>query len=250
MARKFLVIPAEGDSVSTERWYVEALCRHYRAQRKDVAIFNYTGNLNIGLGVAFDVEHFFNDLHPRDSGWEIHAQGGFGAYVAYIMICRYGARIRRVFFVGGAPAKAMSGIAKFFHRIFIRWWYNSRFEFFADDPNPNKDKTIQMIKDSSTATMRANPELYRNQILAIGHWKVPHGWLPKHSIRAYFVPNGKAPFPEWWNNTYRYGAAIDTWLEHGVTPTPRPGGGFSFYSLMPAGELFKVMDHVRAEEQN
>lgn len=241
----FLVIPAEGDSVATEQWYVADLCKYYQMPLTQCHVFEYRGDYQISKGMTRDIDYFFTKLHPNDNNYEIHAQGGFGAYVACRMLARFPKRIKRVFFVGGAPCQVMTPIAKFFHRLFIRWWYHLPIEFFADDPNPLRDPVIEMIKASSTSTMRADPKLYCNQILAIGHWSLHRDWKVPRNVAAYFVPNGKAPFPSWWNNTYNNTAAIAEWRKHDVLATLRPGGTFSFYSMMPTDELFKVMDVTR-----
>lgn len=240
-----LVIPAEGDSVSTERWYVMALKKHYDIPLKNIEVFDYGAERILPLEIFDAADGLFFERYPLENNWEIHAQAGFGAYIAYLLLCRYPTRIRRVFFVGGAPCNAMTGIARFFHRVFVTWWYRSPFEFFADDPNPHKDPIIESIKVSSTASMRANPELYYKQLITIGRWIIPDDWEVRSGTEAYFVPNGKAPFPSWWNNTYDNKLAKIEWLKHGVFYTNQPGDGFSLYSMMPAEALFKVMDEVR-----
>ncbi|MBR0403232.1 hypothetical protein IJI55_01635 [Candidatus Saccharibacteria bacterium] len=240
-----LVIPAEGDSASTEQWYVMALRRHYNIPLKNIKVFDYEAGRIIPLDIIAAADQLFLEDYPAVYNWEIHAQAGFGAYIAYILLHRYPKRIKRVFFVGGAPCNAMTGIAKLFHRVLIRWWYKSPFQFFADDPNPRKDPIIGLIKDSSTAAMRADPKLYCEQILTIGRWKLPDNWTVSRNIKAYFVPNGKAPFPSWWNNTYDNKLAKAEWLKHDVFHTRQPGDGFSLYSMMPAKALFTVMDEVR-----
>lgn len=120
MNPKIIVIPAEGDSAETERWYINALMEHYRQQgtEVDVTVFEYDDDicdadmLNYRVKV-FASKHEFNQV-------EIHAQAGLGASIAYRMLALHPERIARVFFIGGAPSDAMTGIAKIFHRYISR----------------------------------------------------------------------------------------------------------------------------------
>ena len=236
MTDSILIIPAEGDSVDTESWYANDISHHYSTH---VQIFQYNGDNLIVRGIRESVVNFFNEHHER---FEIHAQGGFGAAVAYEMAIYRSNQIARIFFIGGAPCTAMRLIQKMFHR-YISWlWYYSKIPFFADDPNPYKDGKIAAIKQSSTSCMRANPLLYRNQLMFIGRWK-PERHL--ENTEAYFIPNGDSPRPGWWDNSYNNEKAARIWGEYGVKPLPKPGGGFSFYSLMPSENLFKVLDNTR-----
>lgn len=232
-----LIIPAEGDSVDTESWYATDISRHYGTNQ--VQIFQYNGNRSIINGIRESVADFF-DQHEEK--FEIHAQGGFGAAVAYEMAMYRPSQIERIFFIGGAPCTAMRFIQRVFHRYLSRLWYFSKIPFFADDPNPNNDEVIAAIKQSSTDCMRKDPLLYCNQLGLIGRW-VPKKRL--ENIEAYFIPNGDSLRPDWWDNSYDNKKAAQIWALYGVKSLPKPSGGFSFYSLMPSKELFKVLDSVR-----
>lgn len=247
MKSTIIVIPAEGDSADTEQWYIKALVEHYRSRSKDaeVLVFEPCDFYRDPSLITQQIRAFFREHNIYHA--EIHAQGGLGASVACRMINLYSRAtiIDQVFFIGGAPSEAMTFIAKFFHRYISRLWYLSRIPFFADDPNPYDNPIIQRIRASSTATMRRNPRLYRDQLVHIGTWKLPKDWRPPKHCKAYFVPNGKTVRPEWWDNTYNNSRAQKIWAEHGVKSTPTPSGNFSFYSLMPFAELLKVLDAVR-----
>lgn len=232
-----LIIPAEGDSVETESWYAKDVSCHYDTSQ--VQIFQYNGNRSIINGIQESVTDFFDQ---NEGKFEIHAQGGFGAAVAYEMAMYRPSQIERIFFIGGAPCTAMRFIQRVFHRYLSRLWYFSKIPFFADDPNPNNDEVIAEIKQSSTDCMRADPLLYCNQLRLIGEWK-PKKCLD--DIEAYFIPNGNSPRPDWWDNSYDNKKAAQIWESYGVKSLPKPSGGFSFYSLMPSKELFKVLDSVR-----
>lgn len=237
MKDDILIIPAEGDSVDTESWYADDVSRNYSTKR--VQVFQYNGNRLIASGIQESVVSFFDE---HDEKFEIHAQGGFGAAVAFAMATYRPSQISRIFFIGGAPCTAMRLIQKVFHRYLSWLWHLSRIPFFADDPNPYKDKKIAAIKHSSTKCMRADPLLYRNQLMFIGRWK-PEKLLK--NTEGYFIPNGDSLRPGWWDNSYNNEKATQIWGEYGVKSLPKPKGGFSFYSLMPSEELFKVLDNVR-----
>lgn len=240
-----IVIPAEGDSVATEQWYVNALMEHYASIGRTlrVIVFDYAATRCDDTALNIQVRNFFATHHVENA--EIHAQAGFGASIAFRMLAVYSDRISRVFFVGGAPSDAMTGIAKFFHRHLSRLWYRSPIAFFADDPNPTNDPQLDLIRASSTAAMRENPLRYRNQLVHIGTWRIPTDWQVPHNSYAYFVPNGQTVRPKWWDNTFDNAKAAKIWAAHGVASTRQPGGYFSLYNMMPAAELFKVMDEVR-----
>lgn len=237
-----LIIPAEGDSVETESWYAKDVSYHYGTSQ--VQIFQYNGNKSITRGIQESVADFFNQHEEK---FEIHAQGGFGAAVAYEMAMYRPSQIERIFFIGGAPCTAMRFIQKIFHKYLSRLWYFSKIPFFADDPNPSNDEVIAAIKQSSTDCMRADPLLYCNQLRLIGDWE-PKKCLK--NIEAYFIPNGDSLRPDWWDNSYDNKKAAQIWESYGVKPLPKPGGGFSFYSLMPSEELFKVLDTVKDNHCN
>lgn len=232
-----LIIPAEGDSVETESWYAKDVSYHYGTSQ--VQIFQYNGNKSIIDGIRESVADFF-DQH--EGKFEIHAQGGFGAAVAYEMALYRPSQIARIFFIGGAPCTAMRFIQRVFHAHLSRLWYFSKIPFFADDPNPHNDEVIAAIKQSSTDCMRKDPLLYCNQLGLIGKW-LPEKCL--ENIEAYFIPNGDSLRPDWWDNSYDNKKAAQIWAHYGVKSLPKPSGGFSFYSLMPSKELFKVLDSVR-----
>lgn len=97
-----LIIPAEGDSVDTESWYANDVSCHYATNQ--VQIFQYNGNRSVTDGIRESVADFF-DQH--EGKFEIHAQGGFGAAVAYEMALYRPSQIVRIFFIGGAPCTAM-----------------------------------------------------------------------------------------------------------------------------------------------
>lgn len=247
-----IVIPAEGDSRETEIWYIKALKTYYKKVHKmtlEVLVFEHglDGRYedDVFTGTCLGVRDFAQRYAFRKA--EIHAQGGLGACAAYEFLRYCPERISRVFMVGGAPCEAMTWVAKGFHLGFIRFWYRIRkiVPFFADDPNPENDETIAKIKDSSTKTMRARPKLYRNQLLCIGSWSPTKDWQVPKGCQVYFVPNGETVRPRLWDNTYDNQKAEEAWARHGVLATRRPGGYFSFYSMMPARELFAVMDEVR-----
>ena len=251
-----LVIPAEGDSAETEQWYVTKLKEYYLQQecQIDVKIFEYTADLDIGRGITEQVKYYSQMLELSD--FEIHAQGGLGAYVACRMMQTFRPGcIRRIFFVGGGPSPAMTWIAKFFHRYFVYLWYLLPIPFFADDPNPHHDPIIAQIRQSSTSTMRANPKLYRNQLAFIGNWakgasvsefrQSLGGSYVLSNCPCYIVPNGKTKYLKWWNNTYSEKKLKQYWKKCGVIQTKQPQNYFSFYSMMPAEELFQVMDQTR-----
>lgn len=232
-----LIIPAEGDSVETESWYAKDVSCHYDTSQ--VQIFQYNGNRSVIDGIRESIADFF-DQH--EGKFEIHAQGGFGAAVAYEMALCQPSQITRIFFIGGAPCTAMRFIQRVFHRYLSHLWYISKIPFFADDPNPNNNEVIAAIKRSSTDCMRKDPLLYCNQLGLIGKW-VPEKRL--ENIEAYFIPNGDSLRPDWWDNSYDNKKAAQIWAHYGVKSLPKPSGGFSFYSLMPSKELFKVLDSVR-----
>ena len=240
MSKYFLVIPAEGDSVETERWYVQNLKAHYPYSW--VYVFRYNGDRDINIGIRDSVRNFHEEM-PAIS-FEIHAQGGFGAAVASYLAMHYPENVEYIFFIGGAPSTAMPKIAKFFHCWLSRLWYLSKIPFFADDPNPRHDPIISRIKRYSTKTMRKNPELYRNQLIFIGYWIPPKSWQLPYRV-GFFIPNGKTVRPAWLDNSYDNKKAAELWKIHNVTTTPAPGNYFSFYSMMPTDALFKVMDSVR-----
>lgn len=238
-----LVIPAEGDSVETMQWYIKKLCG-FHGDKIRVLVFDNKvvpdrNWRNLGEIMQQKVETFAYGYFKKDTKVEIHAQGGFGAYVAYLFMSSYSSLISSVFFVGGAPSPAMTPIAKFFHKFFVKIWYYAPIPFFADDPNPMNDPDIRRIKQSSTKFMRENALLYRNQLLWIGHWTLPEKW--RALCPAYFVPNGDTVRPKWWDNTYSEEKAMLIWKNHWVGATEKPGNYFSFYSMMPAEELFAVM---------
>lgn len=238
--KSVLIIPAEGDSVETEQWYAKMCQEHYRCR---VAILEHSENRNIQVAIAVAVDKFFCRVKPYEK-FEIHAQGGLGAATAYYIMRNYPQHVERVFFVGGAPSSAMTLIAKFFHRIVSFLWYLSHIPFFADDPNPYNDKVIAKIRESSTRTMRRNPKLYYRQLRFIGKWKPAEEWRMPDRM-GFFVPNGVALQPKWWANTYNNTKAMQAWYKHNVRPTITPENCFSFYSMMPAKELFIVMDYMR-----
>lgn len=252
MKPTIIVIPAEGDAPETEEWYIQKLKRYYRKahrQQVDVLVFEHDhtseDHLDIFLSTVLQVRRFVEEHDFTEA--EIHAQGGLGAFVACEFLHYCPERISTVFMVGGAPSGAMTGIAKAFHRVLVHVWYYLQwcFPFFADDPNPENDGIIAQIKASSTEVMRRNPQLYRNQLALIGGWNLPVDWQVPSGCKVYFVPNGETVRPKWWDNTYNNTKAEKLWREHGVLTTPRPGENFSFYSMMPAHELFRVMDSVR-----
>lgn len=244
-----IVIPAEGDSDDTERWYLKALRRHYdyinQGRQLMSTSYYHPHDPNIVRGTFAQIIRFADEYDFVDA--EIHAQGGFGAYVACKMYDLFPNRIKRIFFIGGAPCEAMTWIAKFFHRHLVRAWYRSPISFFADDPphsDPEWNAIIGQIRASSTEWMCQNPLSYRNQLLCIGRWSKDE-ISPLHGLEAYFVPNGATLRPKLWDNTYDNARAAAIWAELGVTATPLPQDYFSFYSLMPATSLFDVMDKMR-----
>ncbi len=241
MHKAILVIPAEGDSVDTEKWYVEALKKHYKTE---VFVLEYNGNHDVFRGVTATVMEFFRE--HSNYKFEVHAQGGFGAYVAYCIANLYSENVGYIFFIGGAPFTAMTQIALFFHRVISRLWYFSTIPYFADDPNPNDDIRVEKIRESSTMAMRADPKLYCNQLVYISKWRPAKKWrLPGNCI-GYFVPNGDVKNrPKWWDNTYNNTRAIEIWKKYKIRSTAKPGKNFSFYSMMPAEALFDVLDGVR-----
>lgn len=269
MRSTILVIPAEGDSAETEQWYVKRLKKHY-GEEVGVIVFDYSQNSNVEEGVREKIAEYAERYELQNI--EIHAQGGLGAYTTCEMLRLWDfgktnqRKIKRIFFVGGAPSSVMTWIAKLFHRYFAYIWYWLPIPFFADDPNPHDDPITDQIRASSTHTMQANPKLYRNQLALIGNWgrdsvainfakqdldkwmgtlgeKKPDALC--ETCECYFVPNGDTVRPKWWDNTYNQERAISVWAQNGVKTTSQPGNNFSFYSMMPAEALFKVMDEVR-----
>lgn len=243
-----LVIPAEGDSPDTERVYVNKLAKYYRSRDCEARIIVFNHNVE-ELDIATSTDATIKAM-MNQRGFcklEIHAQGGLGAFVAYRILRLAPERVKRVFFIGGAPSAAMTEAAKFFHQRFIKFWYwlhkHRIVRFFADDPNPHNDPDVAEIKQSSTEFMRAYPELFRNQILLIGEWMPDTFW--KAPCEAYFVPNGQTKRNPTRDNTYDYASAASIWYKFGVIATRAPGGFFSFYTMMPAEELFTVMDEYR-----
>lgn len=260
MQHNILIIPAEGDSAMTERWYAEDLKAHYpdanivillfgqyvgkplsRHDLKKYSLFGNRVNVSMRLYVSDAIHEFF--LKTNMDRFEIHAQGGFGAYVAQMILEKFPERVKRVFLLGGAPSDAMGWHQKLFHRHISRFWYFSKIPFFADDPNPYHDEKIAKIRDSSTAAMRGNPELYRDQLVHLGTWRLDDGW--KTDKEVYFVPNGKTVRASWLDNSYNNKKAAKIWKSHNVKVTRQPSKNWSFYSLMPSEALFEVMDEVR-----
>ncbi len=265
MEPTIIVIPAEGDSPETTIWYIKALKLCYKAERKKISqvlVFEHDCSKEaVRLGVAlstqlrvrkFIAEHDFTTV-------EIHAQGGLGAYVAYefLRYCEiqnapdhYGRRIElsRVFMVGGAPSTAMTGVAKWFHRYFVHLWYRVQWlvPFFADDPpNVKCEEEVEKIRNLSTQFMRANPQLYRDQLLFIGDWRIPDDWQVPDGCQVWYVPNGETLRSKWRDNTYNDVKAKAEWARCGVKSTAQPEDNFSFYSMMPAQALFAVILTVR-----
>ena len=248
-ARHLIIIPAEGDSPETAAFYAQEAHHHY-PQFETIQIFDHTTipywpicgrNLELDEKIQILSQLYY------DQPIEVHAQGGLGAAIAcrLFRLGHFDLACSSCFFIGGAPCETMSLPAKFFHRIFATIWYWSPFPYFADDPNPTKNPTIQSIKQLSTAAMRHDPRRYRDQLYYISHWRpvVPEVIaLPPYS---WFVPNGEPPAPKWWHNTYQNDRAKAVWAELGIRSTPQPQHGFSFYSLIPATDLFIVMDAVR-----
>ncbi len=255
--KTIIVIPAEGDSVETEAVYVRRLKNYYNKEHHEqpnILVFehDYTSEnaQDVVLSTIFRVREFTEEYlatKKRRGEVEIHAQGGLGALVACEFLYYCPGRIDTVFMVGGAPCDAMTWVAKVFHQKLIYFWYAFRWliPFFADDPNPTNDAAIEEIKVSSTTVMRTFPKVYRNQLAAIGEWHLPSDWQVPRGCKVYYVPNGETVRPKWWDNTYDDAKAKAFWVQRGVLLTERPGNNFSFYSLMPARELFKVMDKVR-----
>lgn len=261
MEPTIIVIPAEGDSPETTIWYIKALKLHCKAKHKKVPqilVFEHDCSaaavkMGVALSTQLQVRKFIakNDFTTA----EIHAQGGLGAYVAYefLRYCdiqdaidHYGRKITlsRVFMIGGAPSSAMTWMAKWFHCCFVHLWYHMQWlvPFFADDP-PNSQcaEEIEKIRNLSTQFMRANPELYRDQLLFIGDWRIPDDWRVAHDQKVWYVPNGETLRSKWRDNTYNDTKAKAEWAKHGVNSTARPEDNFSFYSMMPAEALFYVM---------
>ena len=246
MGFTIIVIPAEGDSEDTEYWYIKALKRRYK--RANVLVYQHDlseQTKNVFMGTCMGVRNFVQENNFQKA--EIHAQGGLGAHVAYEFLRYCPEKISTVFMIGGAPCEAMTGAAKFFHRWFARAWYHAQWlvPFFADDPNPNDDEIIVKIKVSSTATMQENPIAYRNQLLYIGYWSPEKTWKVPTGCRVFYIPNGETVRSKLRDNTYDDQKAKDVWSQHGVLITRQPRNYFSFYSLMPAQELFTVMGEVR-----
>lgn len=267
MRSTILVIPAEGDSPATEQWYIQKLKQHY-GQGTKVLVFDYGQDPDAEGSIQRKIIECAKDYNFQNL--EIHAQGGLGAYTACQMYYHWDfgkahKRIKRIFFIGGAPSSAMTWPAKLFHRYFAYLWYILPIPFFADDPNPHHDPIIDRIRRSSTQVMQSNPKLYRNQLALIGKWgkdsiaikfdrREFQEWIQvfehKHShvhdsCKFYFVPNGETVRPKWWDNTYSPQKAIKVWAKNGVQTISQPSNNFSFYSMMPAESLFKVMDEVR-----
>lgn len=259
-----IIIPAEGDSAETEIWYIKSLKRHYKIARRkqpEILVFEHDNSdaaMKLGVAVSTQLKVYeFIREHSFEIA-EIHAQGGLGAFVACEFLRYYamqddpeyfGRRIAlsNVFLIGGAPSEAMTPIARWFHRSFVKFWYYIRWAvpFFADDPpNPECDEEITKIRVSSTRVMQANPKLYRDQLLCIGEWRIANGWQVPDGVNVWYVPNGETLRPKLWDNTYDDAKARACWQEHGVQVTARPGRHFSFYSMMPAYALFEVMAKV------
>lgn len=263
--RVFVVIPAEGDSPETEQAYIKRLRTWYT--KKDgvapkILVFDHASIRQdvewwqlaspkyryISMAVASFISEHLDDLaNPQDV--EIHASGGFGALVAATFLRWQTDVFWRCFMIGGAPSEAMTVVAKIFHRYFVRLWYHLPFPpFFADDPLNDADSLE--IKRLSTKCMQANPKFYRDQLLAIGHWHWQKLTVDMDSDyvkpEIYFVPNGKTRwYKKYWDNTYNNVKAQKVWRQYGVKSTRVPHKGFSFYNMMPAEELFAVMDEVR-----
>ena len=133
MRSTILVIPVEGDSAETEQAYVNEPKRYY-GEDLEVIVFDYNKNPNVKENVRQQVLKYERRYDFRDL--EIHAQGGLGAYVACQMVMLWNfdeeqRRIKRVFFVGGAPSSAMTWVAKLFHRYFAYLWYLLPIPFFG-----------------------------------------------------------------------------------------------------------------------
>lgn len=264
-ATTIVVIPAEGDSAETEIWYVKALKQHYkiaRRKRPKILVFEHDSSaeavkLGVALSTQLSVYEFIRRHHLGKV--EIHAQGGLGAYVACEFLRQYelqrdsedrkkGMIPTNVFMIGGASSETMTWIAAYFHRWHIRLWYRIRkiIPFFADDPPNSKcDEEIAKIRASSTQVMRANPELYRDQILCIGNWRIAKDWKVPRDVNVWYVPNGKTLRSKMRDNSYDDEKAKASWLRHGALITGQPEDNFSFYTMMPAQALFQVMDDVR-----
>lgn len=240
-----LIIPAEGDSVKTEGWYQRAVESRYDSRY--VHVLDCQRDLAL---IDESISFFFERRCRSHESFEIHAQGGFGAFVALkVLESSYSESVHRVFLIGGAPCEAMTPIARLFHLYISRLWYMSKIPFFADDPNPNNDPRIELIKKSSTMAMREDPKYYRDQLICIGTWSIGKDWRVPQGTKVYFIPNGDTVRPKWWDNTYNNDRAAEIWRRHGVMPLAKPGSNFSFYSLMPTEALFRVMDTARDLEK-
>lgn len=248
-----LVIPAEGDSAETELWYLQGLQNYYSQNGQSAPIVHVYRDTSTATNLAEvrrSIRNFFqnfdSELGYKAIGLEVHAQGGYGAIVLYIMAIDYPDRINYGFFIGGAPGNTMTPIAKVFHTVIARLWYWSHIPFFADDPNPHRATVVESIRASSTRTMNQDRRKYCRQLNLLAKWRIQDsvhfGWKPQ----LFFVPNGLTVRPTWWDNTYDDEKARAEWVKHGVTVTNRPKSYFSFYSLYPWDELFKVMDEARA----
>lgn len=287
-----IMIVAEGNSPEMAYWYIRDLKEHYRAMRGEegeprVLTFRHDGSpqalqLGVRMSTRAQVLKFIEENEFETA--EIHAQGGLGAYVAYEFLRHYeiqgrpehrGRKITLtdVFIVGGAPSDAMTGVARWFHQDFSRFWYRIRWivPFFADDPpNSECNDEINRIRKASKQVMRSNSKLYRDQLVFIGNWRIPSDWRVPENCRVWYVPNGESArfqsrsgrdardgkIARWmkrmgarltrtWDNTYDDAKARACWEAHGARVTERPGRNFSFYSMMPATALFERMDEVR-----
>lgn len=265
MGLVFIVIPAEGDSSEVEIWYIDVLKTHYRRKYHteiEVLVFEHDNSAEavkygIAVSTQIRVREFINK--HKFGRAEIHAQAGLGSYVAYEFLrycelqnepgfCGRKISLTNVFMIGGAPSDAMTWAARWFRRYFSYFWYHIRWlvPFFADDPpNPECQEEIDKIKAVSTRVMRANPELYRDQLAFLGYWCIPDDWRVPDGVKVWFVPNGEVLRSKLRDNTYDDLVARACWEKHEVKITAQPGKNFSLYSMMPAKALFKVMDEVR-----
>lgn len=244
MRPTILVIPAEGNAARTVRQYILSLKQHYGEEAK-VIVFEYNHSPDIKESIRNRILEYA-ECHELQN-LEIHAQGGLGAYVAchMILLWDFGKakhKIRRIFFIGGAPSSAMTWTAKMFHRCLV---YFLPVCFFTD--------------------AHVGHKLYRKQLALIGNWgrdsiafefdkRDLAIWVsaldrnaydvPCAPWECYFVPNGKKT-SSWWDSVYDQEKAIAAWAKINIDATRQPDERFGFHNMTPVEALFRVMDEIR-----
>lgn len=246
---RIVVIPGGIQFMLAAQIYLERLVEHYLAQGiiLDRSIFEYELDCT-DLDSSIDAKVKQLSEQPDFSGVEIHAQGGLGALVAYRLLQAAPTKIRHVFFIGSAPADALTNRAK---KFYYQW---SKLACYLEQKGyartavsfPNYDDTTaaQDINEYAERMARERPELYRQEKQLICQWNPDALWrLPDG--KAFYVPNNFTPAKWYQTEMYDYASAVSLWYKHGVDTMRLTDSYFCSRLLMPTSELFAEMDQYR-----